>query len=63
MALVEDKEYKDEIVGEVEEGHEEKDKEVVLYADHGLSIVLQHNLRLASEEIKNDWLRTDAIYL
>ena len=62
MALVEDEDYENEIVKEVEESHEEKDEEAVLHANQGLSIVVQRNLKVASEEIKEDWLRTNVFH-
>ena len=62
VALVEDEEYEDEIVGEVKVSHEEENEEAVLYADQGLSIVVQRNLRLASEEINEDSLRTNVFH-
>ena len=52
--MIKENKYKDGVEDEIEENQEKN-------ADQGLSIVVQGNLRVASEEIKKDWFRTNVL--
>ena len=61
MALVEDEILDDNVEGLVDGQEIEKEKKVT-YVDQGLSIVVQHNLKLACEKSEEDWLQTNVFH-
>ena len=59
-----DEEYNDEFERNNEEDQAagSEDKEEIIHANQGFSIVVQHNLRIASEESKENWLHKNVFH-
>ena len=55
--------YEDNVEENIEEEIEEEKEEKTLYAKHGLSIVVQRNLKVTYEESNEDWLRKNVFHI
>ena len=52
-----------EVDEEAKEVQENSEDEEVVYADQGLSIVVQQNLKASCEESDEDWLRKNIFHI